>query len=129
MTRLHAINVAPRGSVSLLEQYKLNVADCRSIEQLMDTFFFETQTWLELSGLSYNHSSRRHNLEIGVADRHRYTYKLYKQRNYLGEVVLTNNHRLEDDELHLTETLLGILIFPLARIMGIPRHHLRLVHP
>lgn len=33
MTRLQAINVTPRGPASLLEQYKLNVAGCRSIGQ------------------------------------------------------------------------------------------------
>lgn len=129
MTRLHAVKVPPRGPVSLLEQYKLHVAVCRSVEQLMDTFYFETQTWLALSGLSFNHAQEGHNFEIGVSDRHRCTYKLYSQRKYLGDVVLTKNHQFEDDELHLTKTLLGILIAPLARIMGIRRHHLQLVRP
>ena len=105
MTLLHAVNVPPRGPASLLEQYKLHVAGCRSVEQLMDTFYFETQTWLALSGLSFNHAQEGHNFEIGVADTHRCTYKLYSQRKYLGEVVLTKNHQFEDDELHLTKTL------------------------
>ena len=127
MTRLHAVNVPPRGPVSLLEQYKLHVAGCRSVEQLMDTFYFEAQAWLALSGLSFNHYPRGQNFEIGVADRHRCTYKLYTQGKYLGDVVLAKNHRFEDDELHLTKTLLRILIIPLARIIGIPRHNLQLV--
>jgi|GEM_PF-3810793 len=129
MTRLHAVKIPPEAPISLLEQYKMHVAGCRSIEQLMDTFYFETQTWLALSSLSFNHAPRRHNFEIGVADRHRCTYKLYTQGKYLGEVVLTKTYRFEDDELNLTKALLGILIIPLARIIGIPRHHLQLVRP
>ena len=129
MTRLHAVNVPPQEPISLLGQYKMHVAGCRSVEQLMDTFYFETQAWLALSGLSFNRSPTGQNFEIGVADRHRCTYQLYTQGKYLGDVVLAKNHRFEDDELHLTKTLLGILIAPLARIMGIRRHHLQLVRP
>ena len=79
MTRLHAVNVPPQEPISLLGQYKMHVAGCRSVEQLMDTFYFETQTWLALSGISFSHAQEEHNFEVGVADRHRCTYKGFVQ--------------------------------------------------
>lgn len=127
MSHLHAVQVPANEQGSVLEQFRLTLSGCSGVEQLLDTFYFESQNWLSLSGLSFENAPRGHNFDVGVAGRHTCTYRLFTRQTYLGDMVFSRNDPFEDDELHLAEALLGLLILPLARVMGIPNNRLQLI--
>lgn len=84
-----------------------------NLEQLLDTFFFETQSWIASDGMSFSNEARRVNYDVGLSARNRCNYRLFRGSNYLGEIVFSRRNRFSSEELEIIEELLTILSNPL----------------
>jgi len=95
-----------------------------SLEQLLDTFFFEIQLWISSDGMHFSNVARNVKHEVGFDSRNKCHYRLYRGANYLGEICFFRKTRYSLDELELIEELVTMLIEPLQLSMA---HHTKMV--
>ncbi|MFT7218595.1 MAG: hypothetical protein ACI8Z1_000206 [Candidatus Azotimanducaceae bacterium] len=95
-----------------------------SLEQLLDTFFFEIQHWISSDGMCFSNEARNVYHEVGFDSRNKCHYRLYRGANYLGEICFSRKTRYNLDELELIEELVTMLIEPLQLSMA---HHTKMI--
>ena len=98
---------------TIFENLDRLIETTHNLEQLLDTFFFETQSWLSSDGMSFSNEPRRINYEVGSRSRNRCHYRLFCGVNYLGELSFSRATRFSLEELELVEELLAVLSSPL----------------
>ena len=91
------------------------IENTHSLEQLLDTFFFETQSWIASDGMSFCNEARHVNYDVGLAARNKCHYRLYRGSNYLGEITFSRQNRFSLEELEIVEELLMVLSDPLQQ--------------
>ncbi len=96
----------------LWKNLKTLLSGVSGLEQLLDTFFFETQDWVNVIGMSFRNLPLEVNYEVGISAKHHCTYRLFSNQDYLGELGFSSLEPLSNDELEIIEGLVGIVILP-----------------
>jgi len=98
-----------------LNRYDISNALQTTLEfnKLIPIFSSKIQSMIPHSAFVYTNTEFGLEIKSGVFTRHSCTYALKVEKQQLGELKLMRNHRFDDAEIKLLETLLCYLIYPL----------------
>ena len=87
-------------------------------EQVLDSFYFETQSWLYTNGMTFSNEHLNMNYAVGVDATHKCTYTLYANHNYLGQLSFARRYKFESEEIEIVEHLISVLLAPLQQAIA-----------
>lgn len=98
-----------------LDHYDISSALQTTLEfnKLIPNFSKKIESMIPHSAFVYTNAEFGLEIKSGVFTRHSCSYALKVEEQQLGELKLMRNHRFENAELELLETLLCCLIYPL----------------
>ncbi|XOV88310.1 MAG: hypothetical protein ACFHX7_00140 [Pseudomonadota bacterium] len=108
-------NSSPQALVAFYDDFRHMLKAAGSVESLLDTLYFETQSWLCSDGMQFVGSNMRH--VVGVTAVHQCNYSLFFNQDFLGELTFYRGNPFEADELELIEAILGVAIDPLREVL------------
>ena len=92
--------------------------ETKGVEELLDTFFFELEPWIQASGMQFRNEHRDINYAVGLDGPYRCAYRLFAYHNFLGELSFTRTSVFEQDELELLDNIIALLTDPLSLKLG-----------
>lgn len=87
------------------------------LDQLLDLFYQELQSRLQLSGLRYVNEARQLQRLVGKSASHSCGYRLITRQGDFGELVVYRGKRFGEDELSTIEFLISTLLYPLRNAL------------
>jgi hypothetical protein len=98
-----------------LNHYDISSALQTTLEfnKLIPIFSSKIESMIHHSAFIYTNTEFGLEIKSGVFTRHSCTYALKFEEQQLGELKLMRNHRFDDTDIELLETLLCCLIYPL----------------
>jgi hypothetical protein len=101
--------------VDLKNRYDISRALQTTLEfnKLIPVFSSKIESVIPHSAFVYTNAEFGLEIKSGVFTRHSCSYALKFEKQQLGELKLMRNHRFDDAEIKLLETLLCCLIYPL----------------
>lgn len=87
------------------------------IKDTLNSFYRTLQAQIACGGMRYEYPDRQIQIYCGVERKHKASYTLRLQNQYMGELILMRHQPFAEDELAQLETLLGILILPLRNAL------------
>ncbi|MCB1692167.1 MAG: hypothetical protein KDI19_05335 [Pseudomonadales bacterium] len=103
---------SPAG-LSIYDELKCLLDTASNLENLLDVFYFETQSWISSTGMRFSNSHKGVRYQVGVDGQYRCNYRLFANQDYLGEISFSRMSAFETDELELIESMLSVAILPI----------------
>lgn len=87
------------------------------IQTSIELFFENIQDLVKVSGLRYEFTSSKLEVEVGKLHKHSATYNIASTNTNLGKIQFTRDKRFAEPELAVLEMLIGVLFYPLRNAL------------
>lgn len=82
------------------------------IPKLLEIFYTHMKALINIHSVNFHHEQYQFEYEVGNPAKHSCHYHLEIENEQLGELIVTSNKRMKDNELELLEFMIGTLICP-----------------
>lgn len=111
-------NVLPSATLGELRlQLPMLLQSTLELDRVLNLFFEQTQRLLPIASLNYQHNGNEAQLELGHPAKHRVSYELSHEHEFLGQIEFSRGQRFTEAEQAQLEALLGCLFYPLRNAL------------